>query len=352
MGAATRWFGIAAGVSASAVAGAIAYGRYGTPQELPLPHALSGERRVMSRRAGPVSYHVSGSGRPLLLIHSINAAASAYEVRPLFEALRGERRVYALDLPGFGFSDRSKRPYRIGLYVAALHDMLDEIAAETGPGAIDALALSLSGEFLARVATERPEAFRTVALVTPTGFQRGSSARREPDGRGREVRGLHATLSVPLWSRGLYSLLVTRPSIRFFLEKTWGSKHIDEDLLAYDYLTTHQPGAEHAPYAFVSGRLFSADIRTVYERLAVPVLLLHGTRGDFQDFSEAGWIADRPNWRRVALDTGALPHFERLTDVLRHYRSFLAGPPAELAEPPAERGPAQSSSSPSRSPSP
>lgn len=325
--ATAKWLGIAAGVCATAIAGAITYGRYGTPQELPLAPAVSGERRLTHRRAGPLSYYVSGSGSPLLLIHSVNAAASAYEVGPLFEALRAERRVYALDLPGFGFSDRSERSYRIGLYVAALHDMLDEIADESGPGAIDALALSLSGEFLARAATERPEAFRTIAFVTPTGFQRGSNARRGPNGQAREVRGLHAALTVPVWSRGLYSLLVTKPSIRFFLEKTWGSKDIDEGLLDYDYLTTHQPGAEHAPYAFVSGRLFSSDIRTIYEGLAGPILLLHGTRGDFQDFSEAGWVADRPNWRRVSLDTGALPQFERLPDVLRHYLAFLADTP-------------------------
>lgn len=345
MASAKRWFGIAAGAATAAIAGAITYGRYGTPQELPLAPALPGERRVTRRRSGPLSYYVSGSGPPLLLIHSVNAAASAYEVRPLFEALRAEHRVYAPDLPGFGFSDRSKRSYRLPLYVAALHDMLDEIAAESGSGALDALALSLSGEFLARAAMERPDAFRSLALVTPTGFERGSNARRGPNGRSREVPGLHSALSVPVWSRGLYSLLVTRPSIRFFLEKTWGSKAIDEGLLAYDYLTTHQPGAEHAPYAFVSGRLFSADIRTVYERLAGPVLLLHGTRGDFQDFSEAGWIRGRPNWRRVQMDTGALPHFERLPEVLRHYRAFLADPPGAA-------GQAQSSSSPSRSPSP
>jgi pimeloyl-ACP methyl ester carboxylesterase len=314
-------------MSATAVAGAITYGRYGTPQELPLPPAVEGERRVTARRAGRLSYYVAGSGAPLLLIHSINAAASAYEVRPLFEALRAERRVYAVDLPGFGFSDRSDRPYRLALYLAALHDMLDEIAADVGPEPIDALALSLSGEFLGRVATERPESFRSIALITPTGFERGANARRGPGGRTREVRGLHATLTVPVWSRGLYSLLVTRPSIRFFLEKTFGSKRIDEGLLEYDYLSTHQPGAQHAPYAFVSGRLFSSDIRTVYERLTLPTLLLHGTRGDFQDFSEAEWINERPNWRRVAMDTGALPQFERLDDMLGHYRAFLADPP-------------------------
>ena len=337
-----KWLGIASGLAATACAGAVAYGRFATPSDLPLPAAISGERRVVHRRSGPLSYYVTGTGAPLLLIHSINAAGSAYEVRPLAEALQAGRRVYAVDLPGFGFSDRSDRPYDIALYGAAIRDMLDEIAEEAGPGAVDALALSLSSEFLARVAAEHPEAFRTLAFLTPTGFQRGAG-RAGGDGReNREVPGLYGALNVPVWSRGLYSLLVTRPSIRFFLEKTWGSKEINEDLFEYDYLTTHQPGAQHAPYAFVSGRLFTKNIRAVYERLAGPILVVHGTKGDFQDFSEAGWAAARPNWRFVALDTGALPHFEKLPEVLGAYRDFLDRNAALQA----------SSSSPSRSPSP
>jgi pimeloyl-ACP methyl ester carboxylesterase len=321
------WLGIAAGGAAAVVAGGIAYGRFAAPHALPLPPAVEGERRVATRRAGPISYYVAGSGPPILLIHSINAAASAYEVGPFWQALRGERRVYAVDLPGFGFSDRSERGYDVRLYVDAIHDVLDEIAVESGGEAVDALALSLSSEFLARVANERPDAFRSLVLITPTGFERGAHLRRGPESGTREVKGLHVALNVPIWSRGLYNLLVSRPSIRYFLERTFGSKQIDEGLLDYDYLTAHQPGAKNAPYAFVSGRLFSSDVRTLYERLTRPVLVLHGTRGDFQDFSEAEWTRSRPNWRIVPFDTGALPQFERLPAVMAEMHAFLKAPP-------------------------
>ena len=56
-------------------------------------------------------------------------------------------------MPGYGFSDRSPRTYDVGLFVDAVHDMLDLIAADAGPEPVDALAISLSSEFLARVAT-------------------------------------------------------------------------------------------------------------------------------------------------------------------------------------------------------
>ncbi len=298
--------------------------------DLTLAPAIDGERKTTHRRAGPMSYYVRGQGEPVLLIHSINAAASAYEMRPLAHAL-SDRRVYVPDLPGFGFSDRSDREYSIRLYVDAIHDMLDVIAHEEGAGAIDAVALSLSSEFLARAALERPHGFRTLSLITPTGFERGSSKRRGKPGSSREIPGLYKALTGPPWSRGLFNLLVARRSIGFFLKKTFGRPDFDRDLWDYDYVTAHQPGAENAPYAFVSGRLFAADIRDVYEGLRLPVYVPHATRGDFQDFREADWAKARPNWTFEPFEAGALIQFERLDQLVASYRAFLRGAETRIA---------------------
>lgn len=332
----------AAGVSLLATAGLVGCSAMVTPRNVALPPAVSGERRQIEARAGRLSCYVAGTGAPILLVHSINAAGSAYEVRPLFERLKDHYRVYACDLPGFGFSDRSDRRYDVRLFVDAIHDMLDAIAAEHGPRPVDALAVSLSSEFLARAALERPERFRSLALVTPTGFSRAYERLSGPEGATREVPGLYGFFTFPVWSNAFYSLLTSRPSIRYFLRKTFGRKDIDEDLLDYDYRTTHQPGAKNAPYAFVSGRLFSRDIKSVYERLALPVWMPHGTKGDFQDFTGAGWTKTRPNWTVQPFATGALPHFEQPAEFLAAYERFLA----------AQAASGYSSLSEARSPSP
>ena len=291
-----------------------------------LPPAVSGDRRDFMSSAGRLSYYVAGAGQngapPLLLVHSINAAGSAYEVRPIYEKIRLRRRVYALELPGFGFSDRSDRRYRPRLMTDAIHAMVDEIRRAHGPGAIDALAVSLSSEFLARAASEAPYAFRSLAIVSPTGFDRRAPHHGSP-GATRGNPTLYAAFNFPLWSRGFYRLLTSRASIRYFLQKTWGSKAIDEGLLAYDYLTTHQPGARHAPYDFVSGFLFSADISSIYRQLTLPVWMMHGVRGDFTDYSGKSAVADKPNWTIEVLPTGALPYFEMPDVFVQKYEAFL-----------------------------
>lgn len=321
--AARRLAGRAGIASLLAAAGWIGYSAMRVAHSVPLPPALSGARHEIDGRAGRLSYYVAGQGDPLLLIHSINAAGSAYEVKPVYEHMRAQRRVYAVDLPGFGFSDRADRPYDIRLFVDAVHDMLDLIAREEGPRPLDALAISLGSEFLARACSERPQPLRSLALVTPTGFARTYERLRGQPGESREIRGMYRFFTVPVWSRAIYDLLVSRASIRYFLQRTYGSKTIDEDMLEYDYLTTHQPGARHAPYAFVSGKLFSRDIRAVYEKLALPVWVPHATRGDFRDFSQTGWAAARGNWHFQPFDSGALPHFEQTSAFLDAYERFL-----------------------------
>jgi pimeloyl-ACP methyl ester carboxylesterase len=220
-----------------------------------LPPAVSGARHTFQSAAGPLSYYTSVSQdaaeavhhAPLLLIHSVNAAASAYEVRPLYEHYRGIRSLYAPDLPGFGFSDRSDRDYTPRLMTDAIHAMVAEIRRVHGPAPIDALAVSLSCEFLARAASEAPGALRSIALVSPTGFNR-AEPRYGPPGSTRGMPLLRSLFTRPLWSQGFFDLLTSRPSVRYFLHKTWGSKQIDEGLLDYDCLTTRQPGARQAPY--------------------------------------------------------------------------------------------------------
>ena len=200
-----------------------------------------------------------------------------------------------------------------------------------GRAPIDALAVSLSSEFLARAVTEAPLRFRSVALVSPTGFSRKSANARWREGT-RGMPWLHALFEFPLWSEAFFRLLTSRAGIRYFLRKTWGSPDIDEGLAEYDYLTTHQPGAQHAPYYFVSGFLFSEDIMKIYHSLTLPVWMSHGVRGDFVDYSNKAQVAGRANWTIQVFSTGAMPHFEAKAAFAQAYDAFLAG--AAAASPP------------------
>lgn len=294
--------------------------------EWALPPALPGTASRVPTASGMVNVYEDGAGAPLLLIHSVNAAASAAEVRPLHEHFRHGRRVFSLDLPGYGLSDRSDLDYSPALMTDAILQVVTWIEGLCGRQPIDALALSLASEYLAQAAAARPESFRSLALVSPTGF-RGSKRLRGAPGSSRGIPWVYRALRGPrnAWGRGLFGLL-TRPAvIRYFLERTWGSKRIDEELWRYDVLTARVRAAEFAPLRFLSGYLFTGDAHTTYERLRTPVWMCHGVRGDFTDYRNQRIVADRANWRFTTYATGALPHFEIPQQFCKDYESFMAG---------------------------
>ena len=295
---------------------------------------LTGEHGLIDLPGGAVAFYHAGPPHesssdaarpvPLLLIHSVNAAASAFEVRPLYEHYRHERPVYAIDLPGYGLSDRSERAYSPRLMTDAVLALQDVIASRHGDTAIDAIAVSLGCEYLARAAVERTTAFRSVALVSATALNR-SRPFYGPPGSTRGQAWLLALLGRAPWSAALFRLLTKRSVVRFFLEKTWGSKDIDEALLEYDLLTTRVPGAANAPFYFLSAFLFSADISRIYERIAAPVLLVHGTKGDFVDYRDAPRLARDFGWHIDVMQSGAMPYFEDLAGFVERYEAFLNG---------------------------
>lgn len=318
------WSGLAllkmAGIAAAA--GWIAYSRKVIDHSLPLPNAVNAPRQLLSSAAcGMLNFYAdrSGTGRPLVLLHAINAAASACETRPLFHHYQGRRPVFALELPGFGFSERSKRVYSAQLYQNAITEFLErEVKAPA-----DVVALSLSGEFAAAAALARPELFASLSLISPSGLgaRNGSG---DTDSRLSDIA--YRAFSYPLWGQALFDLLVTRRSIRWFLQQSFVGP-VDEGLVEYSYLTAHQIGAHHAPLHFISGRLFTRDVAgRVYERLSVPTLAIYD-QDPYTRFDLLPRVLERnPQWRAERIrPTRGLPHFEKPDETIRALDAHQAG---------------------------
>lgn len=314
--------GLATAVALPAAAW-IAYSKWFIDHDLPLPDAIRAEKkRFYSQTAGHVNYYYdkSGSGRPLLLIHSVNAAASAYEMRPLFEHFRGTRPVYAIDLPGYGFSDRQARSYTPAIFDDAITDL---VATQIGEP-VDAIAISLGSEFLARAALAAPRWFRSITLISPSGFnQQGTGRATQRANVNQSSDSLHKLFSFPLWGRALFDLIATQRSIHFFLQKSFVGD-IPAGFVEYDYLTAHQPGAENVPLHFVSGRLFTPNVRTiVYENVQVPALVIYD-EDFYSNFDTLPDLIERKaNWQAVRLTpTRGLPHWERLPETAEILHNF------------------------------
>jgi pimeloyl-ACP methyl ester carboxylesterase len=298
-----------------------AYVRRYVQHNLPLTAALSGELRLFPSQAGQLAYYTAGhtprSGprtlTPLVFIHSVNAAASSFEMKPLYEHYAQERKVYALDLPGFGFSERGQRDYSPQLYSAAINEFIE---SELKGVAVDAVALSLGSEFLAMAATEEPRHFRSLTFISPTGMSKRDMAVRSND-------ALLRMLLAPAVSRLLYDTLTSRPGLQLFLREQQRGP-LDRRLLHYAYITSHRPDAHYAPCYFLAGKLFTPSIFMAYQGLTQPALAIFGnSRYASHDMDDA--LHARPNWRAVEFrDSGALVHFDNPQGVITQMDRLFA----------------------------
>jgi pimeloyl-ACP methyl ester carboxylesterase len=308
--------------------GAQTPGKHRAMPDASLPPALDAASRAIELgAAGAVNYYVDTAtrGRPLVLLHSVNAAPSAIEMAPLFEHYRRLRPVYAPELPGFGRSERADLPYSPTLYADFVIAFLRRVVREPS----DVVAFSLSAEFCARAVAEAPELFNSLALISPTGF-----SRRQPP-RGKAMDGLHKFLRLPGVGDGIFRLLTSRRSIRYFLGLGFDGP-TPEALVDYAYLTAHQPGAKYAPFRFLSMKLFTHNAHDeLYASLQLPVLVLYD-RDPNVSFERLDEFGSRPNWRlcRIAPTLG-LPHWERTDETVAALDDFWSqtpgGVPADAA---------------------
>ncbi len=293
---------------AASTVGWLAYSAIRDRDEPPLPDPFASRpNRLVTLEAGELVVHETqvhtdrSDTTPVVLIHSVNAAASSYEMAPLFQRLERDRFVVSVDLPGFGHSDRSDRQYSPELMADAIAAVLD-----TFDEPVHLITLSLSGEFAARAARIRPDRVASLTMISPTGM--GSGSMVEPRSSG----WFETITENSLVGQGLFDLLASDWSIRYFLSRSFATT-VDPGLAAFAGLTARQPDARHAPLAFIRGELFTPDaLSELYQPLMVPTLVLYDEDAytDFAYLPE--FVADRPNRtaRRIP-GTRGLPHFDR-----------------------------------------
>lgn len=114
-------------------------------------------------RLGNVHYTKSGSGKPILLIHDLNAASSGYEWRQLVTKLQESHTVYVMDLLGCGRSEKINMTYTCYLYVQLISDFIkSEIGHRT-----NVIATGESASIPIMACSTNPELFDQLMLVNP-----------------------------------------------------------------------------------------------------------------------------------------------------------------------------------------
>jgi 4,5:9,10-diseco-3-hydroxy-5,9,17-trioxoandrosta-1(10),2-diene-4-oate hydrolase len=114
-------------------------------------------------------YLTCGEGEPLLMLHGRGNAGALFA--PIFAPLAAQRKIYALDLPGWGLSDKPRFTGRTAQDALAIwrEGALGFLEALNISRA-DVLGHSMGGFTAASLALERPDRVRRLILVDPGGI--------------------------------------------------------------------------------------------------------------------------------------------------------------------------------------
>jgi pimeloyl-ACP methyl ester carboxylesterase len=269
---------------------------------------LDGDHGTYRWRGFDVRYAELGDpeDQDVLLFHGINAAAANHEFDRVADHLAEEYHVIVPDLPGFGHSDRPPLLYSTTLYINFVEDAMMELS-DDDPIVVGS---SLTGAYVAQAARDVPT--RSLVLVCPTDTTMGD-----------QQVWLRAVLRSPVVGQGLFNLIASKPSIRYFNTDHgyYDDATMTDEIVDYEWQTAHQPGARFAPASFVSGFLDpDTDLAETLGAVDAPVTLVWGRNADISPLSQGRTLAESADTGLVVFDKAKLlPHVEhpeQFVDVL------------------------------------
>ncbi|AXJ00020.1 Pimeloyl-ACP methyl ester carboxylesterase [Cyclonatronum proteinivorum] len=113
-----------------------------------------------------IAYIDEGAGdKTLLLVHGLasNAGFWRYNIAALSE----HHRVIAVDLPGYGKSEKGGFPYGMAFWAETLADFIDELGLEN----VVYVGHSMGGQIGMTLAINHPEAISELVLAAPAGVE-------------------------------------------------------------------------------------------------------------------------------------------------------------------------------------
>jgi pimeloyl-ACP methyl ester carboxylesterase len=248
-----------------------------------------------------VRYADLGSGEPVLLIHGLGGSIESWTNN--IEELAKVLRVVAIDLPGFGQSDKPKISYTIKFYRDFIVDFLKQLQIER----TSIVGSSLGGHVAAETAISHPALVKKLVLVSPAGALprsfKGSPALR------RYVKVLEAK-SVQDVKKALYAI---------------DNKPVDDSYAKAVLEKISMSGAKEAFLSALRGSARAPRLTNRLHKIKAPTLLLWGKEDIMIPIKYAEPFVKMKNCRIVMLEEcGHRPHAERPELFNRIVADFLS----------------------------
>ena len=261
------------------------------------------EKEFYETPMGKMAYGVSGSGKPLLLVHGAYPGASSFEWEAIKDELSKHYTVYTPDLLGFGESEKPPVSYSAYTFASGLNgfirDVIGKKTAAAGSGA--------GAAFLVKAQSLEPSNFAKLILVAPEGILK----RETPKNAGF----LKTFIDTSFIGTSLYNAAVSKAATRNFLKKEmfFAEDGISRRFIDACHTSAHIGGVgnKYSFSSYISGYT-DIGIKEDLSNIKIPTLLVYGDDRDEKTALELSAAKDSAALASVAIfeETKRLPHVE------------------------------------------
>jgi len=254
----------------------------------------------------PSSYVCAGEGEPLVLIHGFDS--SLMEFRRLLPELAQNFKVYALDLLGFGFGDRSATeradPEAIKQHLKAF---LEQVVGDTP---VTLVGASMGGGAAIDFITSYPELIKKLVLIDAVGFAGGPAI------------GKFMFPPLDKWATDFLKSPKVRRKIseRAYYDKSFVTP--DAEVCASLHLLT--PGWAKWLIAFTKSGGYNFLSKRITE-VSVPTLILWGRQDRILGTKDAKRFEQEIAHSTLIWieESGHVPHLEQAKTTAKHIADFV-----------------------------
>ncbi|MGZ3426830.1 MAG: alpha/beta fold hydrolase [Polyangia bacterium] len=277
--------------------------------------------------AGRVFVHRGGKsgGAPLVLIHGW--MMSHWYFRPVLERLADAagRELFAVDLPGFGESDRPS-PTAFAYDAAAFADVVDGVMGALGLARADVLGHSMGGGVAITLAARHPERVQRLVAVAAALYRISV---------GTPIARLAL---LPVVGRHLVRYGMTRRAFAAACrqETVRDGRCLDDEWVDYYWARLQRAGGHDASHACLTVLTTAAENNADPGRVRAPTLLVWGDEDRLIPLAHGRRLQRAIAGARLDIvpASGHMPFIERADEFMRVVLPFLVAPASPLVETP------------------
>ncbi len=226
------------------------------------------EHKVFNWKFGPISYKEEGQGQPVLMIHDTFSGSSSIEFDRIIQQTSKKYKVYAIDLLGYGFSERANITYTAYLYIQLINDFIRDVIKENH---ISVITSGNSNIYALLTSQQDTTLISKCIMINPIDLR---VAALNPSRRDHTVKYL---LELPFLGTTLFNLVHSRLNFKQLFNKVHNKSSMKYYIDQF-YHNAHYSDSS-SKYAFASyiSNYMNIDIREALKASNISLYIISGS---------------------------------------------------------------------------